>query len=70
MRAITIQVSDSDYADLVQHLATDRIGTPLVGVRGLPAFQGSDLRADIVRYVEEQTDGSVPWVLRREGRLL
>jgi len=32
MRTITIQISDSDYDDAVQHFANDRLGRPLVAV--------------------------------------
>ena len=39
MRTIEIQVSDEDYAALVDHAVLGKIGKPLVAVLGFPFFE-------------------------------
>ncbi len=48
MKMVSFQISDEDYDDLVQHMARDRAGKPLVGVVGgidPTSFLGQDIAA-------------------------
>lgn len=64
MKAITIQISDKDYADLVEFFSRpdDRqMGKPLVAVQGLAGPKGSFLEKDIAeaRAAKETRERSV-----------
>lgn len=63
MKAITIQVSDSDYTDMVAHFAADRPGRPLVAVIAPAGPSGSELQQDIAA-LAAKFDAAA----RREGK--